>query len=200
MVNKVHDLEESSAITLANASGSAYAVGKKVRVGNLLAICAVAIANGGSGTALTSGSFVLPKTTGALAVGQVLGYDFTNDRVTTDLNQGVLVMVTKAALSADTTVECSINYGIRPRRCAKVVTADSTAASANYIDVDCGFPTTGCRMSGILFTTADPPVPRLANSIKANPGGSSPNVVRFSWTDVLVNEVAHIEVEEVVGA
>lgn len=52
--------------TIANASGSAYVSGQLVVVGQQLAVCAGAIANGASGEAHFEGVFTVPKVSGAV--------------------------------------------------------------------------------------------------------------------------------------
>lgn len=69
-------VQEGKVKTITNASGTAYVAGQLVRVGQQLAVCAVAIANGASGEAAFEGVFTVPKVSGAvIAAGEMVIWD-----------------------------------------------------------------------------------------------------------------------------
>jgi predicted RecA/RadA family phage recombinase len=62
--------------TITNASGAAYVSGQLVRVGQQLAVCQGAIANGASGEAAFAGVFTVPKVSAAvIADGEMVMWD-----------------------------------------------------------------------------------------------------------------------------
>lgn len=206
MKNKVSELQESGSIVWTNnlgraGSGAAAAVtsGQVVKLGHKFGVAAVDIAaTTGVGVLDTMGRFSFKKTAGALAVGQLLGYDFTNDYVTTDLSGGVLCQVTKAAASGDTEVEGNINPMSR-RRFAKAITPSSGEATANTMNVDCGFPVTGCKVIVQAYTTAGVPIALGHVIVPTAGGGANLNKITIDYTDIVGTDVVNVDVEETVG-
>lgn len=196
MNNRTQSFPANTVIRVANSSGSAYAAGKAVQIGSLIGIVHDTIADGATGTAQTTGRFELKKQTGvAYTKDQILSYDFANDRVTTDLSSGVLVRVATAALSADTIVECDINALARPREFCKVITPSAGEDSANQMDVDVGFATTGCFVTVWIVNSSG--VYRVPGTLTTNPGGSSPNVLRIAESNIAATDKVHVLVRQV---
>jgi predicted RecA/RadA family phage recombinase len=204
MKNVVMDLPESVRVEWANTVGAsgagaaaAVASGDVVKYGSLFGVAAVAIAaTTGTGILMLGGRVELNKTTGALAKGQILGYDFANKRVTTDLSGGACLQVTKAALSADTTVEGNLNP--RPREFVKVITPSAGEAAANSMDVDVGFPVAGALLHCQIIKTNN--APEVPATILPKAGGGNENIITITKTDLLETDRVHLLVREATGA
>jgi predicted RecA/RadA family phage recombinase len=201
MNNRIRGILGSGRVTWTNsvgASGSgaaaAVASGDVIKLGAVFAVACMAIATSTSGAVDVHGRYELNKATGVTyAVGQLLGYDFTNKRVTTDCSGGIVMQVTKAAATGDTVVEGNLNPGLR-RNYAGRITPSAQNASDNYVEVDLGFPVANCAIYAMWHNTSG--VPRQPTAITA----PSANVIRVAETDVVTTDRLHLMVQEVVGA
>ena len=197
MKNAVKDLPDCAIITVANSSGSAYVSGQKIIVGGKLGVCMTDIANGASGAVATAGQFKLPKATGvSYSVGQTLGWDAANSRVTAGALGGVRVEVVEAVVNADTEVKCNINYGAGGLKFTKKHTVSAGEDSANQVDFDVGFPVANAVIHAQLESTAGLTRPC---TITRNPGSSAPTTVRVADANLAVNEIINIIVENPAG-
>ncbi|MFZ2875471.1 MAG: DUF2190 family protein [Phycisphaerales bacterium] len=209
MKNQVYDFPASTRVTWTNSvgrsgSGSAVAItgGQMLRMGvmGLFAVAMGALATSGAtatGVVETRGTFKLPKATGvAHSVGQRLGYDFGNDRVTTDVTGGVVGTVRKASLSADTTVEVEINEASR-RRYEQVLTPSAGEDSANQMDVDVGFPVAGAFVHAVIINSSN--VPRLPGTVVFAPS-SALTTIRLTESNLAATDKVHLMVLEAASA
>jgi|GEM_PF-5337231 len=183
-------------------AAAAIASGAVVKVGARFGVAATAMATSGdtmTGIVETGGRVEIPKNTGVTyAVGQLLGYDFANNYVTTDLSGGVCIQVTDAAATGDTTVIGNLNPGGR-RSFRKAIATDATDATNNYVDVDVGFPVVaGSVTVTALFHNTAGTCKAPTTLVIPSPGGA--NKIRIGQTDVVTNDVLHISVEETTGA
>lgn len=207
MKNQTMDFPESTSVLWTNSVGRSgtgaaaeIAAGRVLRMGarGMFAVAVVTIAAAAAGAVRTRGTFLLPKATGvAYAVGQRVGYDFANDRVTVSLADGACGVVRRAAASADTSVEVEINE-TGPRVFEKVLTPTAGEDTANSMDVDVGFPVAGAFVQVQIVNSSN--VPRLAGTIVRNPGGSAPTTVRVTETNLAATDAVYLRVVEQASA
>lgn len=180
-----------------NGTGAAVSLasGDVIRTGVLFAVCLVAMTANAIGAVATSGRWKLKKATGvSYTRGQLLGYDFTNDRVTTNLSGGVCGTVTTAAATTDTTVEVNINDGAaRTYTEARVVSAGED--TANQADFDIGFPAAQAAVFIQIKNTSN---------VYRGPAGAvtfpTANVVRVADANLAANEVIQFQAVQVASA
>lgn len=170
----------------------------RLAAGGLFAVATVTLAANATGIIETRGTVRVPKATGtAFTVGQRLGYDFGNDRVTTSLADGCVGTVRKAAASADTTVEIELNES-GPRVFNKVLTPSAGEGSAHQMDVDVGFTATGAVVLGHIYNSSG--VQRTMGTVTFNPGSAAPTTVRIAEGALAATDKVHLLVVEQTGS
>jgi predicted RecA/RadA family phage recombinase len=198
MKNAIRDYVSSKVITWTNGTGADIKSGDVVRVGTLFAVAIVDIASTKTGSVDTSGRYKFNKATGVTyAVGQPLGYDFTNKRVTSDCSGGICAICTKAALTGDTSVEANINEnGRAPTGFTKAITPTAGDATNAYVDVDVGFAVgtqaaPRALIGAIVIHKSDNTL-RTVTSIVYNPGAAAPNTIRVGSTGLAATDTVHV--------
>lgn len=189
MKDQVKDGVEALTQDYTNTTGAALSAGNIVRVAGRFGKLVTNLAISATGAAKIAGEFGFTKATGtAFVVGQPLGWDFTNKRVTTDISGGVLLNVTKAAASGDTSVQGVLN-GLN-RIFKKVAVADSTDDTANSKDFDTGW---GANPTGIrnahVYTSAG--VDRGVTTITFPSAG----VIRVAQANLAATDEIHVYAE-----
>lgn len=204
MKNQLMTVPESSVLNVLNSaarsgSGAAatIAAGAVLKLGGAGALFAISVAGAAASAAHvvnTTGRYTVPKqSTTTYAAGQKVGYDFTNDYVTNDVSNGVMGEVTRAAVSADTTVEINLNGsagGVARDQFVRTL----TNVTGNQ-DFDVGFPVAGAYIM-VDCRATDGSLRAVTNVIR-NPGGSAPNTVRLTIGSLALTDVISLNVVRV---
>lgn len=125
------------------------------------------IATSAVGQVYTEGVFDVPKNTGVTySIGDHLGYDFSNNYVTTSLVGGIAFEVVAAAASSDTTVRVRLNP--RPKQYLGRVTGD---ASGGGLAIDTKLGATPTTLI-IIQSRTTAGAPRTLSSLTWGSGAS----------------------------
>ncbi len=171
--------------TTGNVAG-AITAGMLLVAGTLFAVAANDIAVNGEGVVETQGRFALAKATGtALTRGQLVGYDWANDRVTTVLNGagGVVGTVAEDAVSTATVVYVNINQG-QARVWTLEIDPTTTDETNEYVDIDIGYDNTKVVPGGGWFWTDVDGTVGVPPKIFRRTGAGNTTTWRVSLTNV----------------
>jgi predicted RecA/RadA family phage recombinase len=181
--------DSDETILWTNGTGSAVAVGDKVRVNGRLHVAHVAIADGDSGTLLAKGGFEFAKGTGyTCAVGDVLTWDGTKMvvKVGTAHTPGD-ALCTKAAVTGDTVVEATLISQPFPFGLPLAKAASAGDDTNNYIEITHNL---GANPSVVI------PLIKNTSNVYRVPAGAvtfpTVNTVRVADANLAVNEVLHV--------
>lgn len=182
MKNQIFEHPEDLNIVWTNSTGATVLSGKPVIVKNKVYVAHATLANGETGTLIGSGSSEQTAlNTDTWAQGTLLGYDFTNNRLTADLSGGTFFYATVAKTNGQTSNVVSI----LPNGATTVIVERTVTAgedTANQLDITHGRGVNPTAIMVDLRNTSG--VQRVATVTKPNT-----NTVRVADANLAVNEV-----------
>lgn len=127
-------VQPGNVIDYVNGGEAKIEAGDVVAFGGRFGIAACDIAVGATGTIALSGVFEFAKASGAVALGDVVYWDATNEKVTTTVTNNTPIGVcVKAEVSGATTIRVALSEAKLAANCAKAASTAPTKAEFDAV-------------------------------------------------------------------